>query len=59
MSSIHILVRLNENDSIAEIISAHPTHQVAINAERFYRSYDGKHIDGLRTDIREIDFNVN
>lgn len=57
MNSVYIVVRYEEDsDTIVEIISAHPNRQVAINAERFYRSYEGKKFDGLRTDILEVDF---
>ncbi|ASW06264.1 hypothetical protein [Rhizobium sp. 11515TR] len=58
MNSVFLLVRLNEDDSIFEIISAHPTKQIASNAERFYRTYTGKNVDNLRTDIHEVDFEV-
>lgn len=57
MNSVFIVVRYEEDaDTIAEIISAHPNRQVAINAERFYRSYEGKKFDGLVTNVLEVDF---
>lgn len=56
MNSVFIVVRLNEDDTVAEIISAHPNMQTAKNAERFYRSTHNKPFGGLLTDIREIDF---
>lgn len=57
MNSVYIVVRYDvDSDTIAEIISAHPNRQVAINAERFYRSYEGKKFDGLVTNVLEVDF---
>lgn len=56
MNSIFLLVRLNEDDSIAEIISAHPNERTAISAERFYRNYTASDKDGLRTDVQSVDF---
>lgn len=58
MNSVFLVVRLNEDDSIFEIISAHPTKQIAASAERFYRGYAGKNIDNLRTDVHEVNFEV-
>lgn len=57
MNSVYIVVRYEEDtDTIAEIISAHPNRQVAINAERFYRSYNCKQHDGTVTNVLEVDF---
>lgn len=56
MNTVYLLVRLNEDDSIAQILSAHPNNQTAVSAERFYRSYEGKKIDRLRTDVIPVDF---
>ncbi|NTJ67571.1 hypothetical protein G6M50_06305 [Agrobacterium rhizogenes] len=58
MNSVFLLVRLNDDDSIAEIVSAHPTKQIAIGAERFYRSYTASGVQYLRTDVIEVDFEV-
>lgn len=59
MNTVYVLYRLSEDDSIAEIISAHPTSQIAMNAERFYRQFgEGRNIDLLRTDIQPVEFEV-
>ncbi len=58
MNSVFIVVRLNEDDSIAELISAHPTKRLADAAERFYRNYTAATKDNLRTDVQEIGFEV-
>jgi hypothetical protein len=58
MNSVFVLVVLNDDDSIAEIISAHPVRQTAIAAERFYRSQTRRGLDTPRTDVLEIDFEV-
>jgi hypothetical protein len=55
MLSVFIVVKLNEDDSIDEIVSAHPNRPTAVNAERFYRSMNRTQ-DFLRTDIREVEF---
>lgn len=58
MNEVFIVVILNEDDSVAEIVSAHPTKQVAISAERFLRMYDRKRVGDRYTDVRNISFEV-
>lgn len=58
MNEVFIVVILNEDDSVAEIVSAHPTEQVAISAERFMRSYDRKRVGDRHTDVRNVSFEV-
>lgn len=56
MGDVFVLVLLNEDDSIAEIVSAHPTHQIAIDAERFYWQYVRQRHSGERTQIQRVEF---
>jgi hypothetical protein len=55
MNSVFLVVRLNQDDTIAEVISAHPNKQTAASAERYWRSMQPKH-NGLLTDVIEVDF---
>lgn len=56
MSTIYLVVRLDDqNDAIIEHISAHPTKQSALSAERFYR-HNLPPFSGVRTDIIEVAF---
>lgn len=56
MTDVFVLVRLNDDDSIGEIISAHPTHQIAISAERFYWQNVREKHSGVRTQIQRVEF---
>lgn len=56
MSDVFVLVRLNDDDSIAEIITAHPSHQTAISAERFYWQHVRVKHSGERTQIQRVEF---
>lgn len=56
MSDVFVLVRLNDDDSIAEIISAHPSHQIARNAERYYWQHVREKHSGERTQIQRVEF---
>lgn len=56
MTDVFVLVRLNDDDSIGEIISAHPTHQTAINAERYYWQNVREKHSGVRTQIQRVEF---
>lgn len=56
MNSVFVLVRLNDDDSIASIISAHPNHPTARAAEKFYWGYVREKHSDERTDIQEVDF---
>lgn len=58
MNEVYIVVILNEDDSIAEIVSGHPTEQVAISAERFLRQYDRQRVGDRYTDVRSVSFEV-
>jgi hypothetical protein len=56
VNSIYLLARYDDSgETIEEIISAHPTQQIAIDAQRFYRKYTCTKSDAV-TAIIEVDF---
>lgn len=56
MTSVYVLVLLNEDGSIKEMISAHPNLRTARNAEFHYRNYTLTGFNKPDTDIIETKF---
>lgn len=55
MNTVWVLCRVNDDDHATDLISVHPTRDIARLAERFYRQMNGLH-SGEQTHVFEVAF---